>query len=268
MVEMNGTLYAILQAGTPNAPFATYTIDTSNGNTTLYGSWARQPLYYIAGLAPSRLSLPSPVPAAARALSRACLRASIAALPVRQASSPAQASRSPLPLIPVPPSPAGRGVYERERHLRLHHEWRRTAIANYIIPGKGVISLSSGWNLVSLPVQPANTAIASVLSGISGSYEVVWAYPNQTWQVYDPIDTAGSTLTSMQAGMGYWVKMACYKDALRLGRCASFGPFAHFRVESRGIRRDAVRRTLDGPLPSWHRPPGFLGLSRSGLAVL
>jgi hypothetical protein len=50
-----------------------------------------------------------------------------------------------------------------------------------------------------------------VLSGIKGVYEVVWAYPNQTWKVYDPNDKAGSTLTSMQAGMGYWIKMTSAK---------------------------------------------------------
>jgi hypothetical protein len=72
-------------------------------------------------------------------------------------------------------------------------------------------SLSSGWNLISLPKQPANTAIASVLSGLAGAYEVVWAYPGQTWQVYDPNDTAGSTLTAMQAGNGYWIKMTSAK---------------------------------------------------------
>ncbi len=72
-------------------------------------------------------------------------------------------------------------------------------------------ALSIGWNLVSLPVQPANTSIASVLSGVKGAYEVVWAYPNQTWQVYDPNDAAGSTLTTMQAGMGYWIKMTSAK---------------------------------------------------------
>jgi hypothetical protein len=78
-------------------------------------------------------------------------------------------------------------------------------------PTSGSIHLSSGWNLVSLPAQPSNTAIASVLSGIKGTYEVVWAYPNQAWQVYDPYDTVGSTLTKMQAGMGYWIKMSSAK---------------------------------------------------------
>jgi probable HAF family extracellular repeat protein len=72
-------------------------------------------------------------------------------------------------------------------------------------------ALSSGWNLVSLPFQPANTAIASVLSGIADAYEVVWAYPGQSWKVYDPNDAGGSTLTTMQAGMGYWIKMTSAK---------------------------------------------------------
>ncbi len=68
------------------------------------------------------------------------------------------------------------------------------------------VSLSSGWNLISLPVQQANTAIASVLLTIQGAYEVVWAYSNGAWKVYDPNDTAGSTLKTMQAGIGYWIK--------------------------------------------------------------
>ena len=75
----------------------------------------------------------------------------------------------------------------------------------------GTVPLVQGWNLISLPVQPANASIASVLSGIKGAYEVVWAYPNQAWQVYDPNDSGGSTLTSMQAGMGYWIKMSSAK---------------------------------------------------------
>ena len=37
-------------------------------------------------------------------------------------------------------------------------------------------SLVDGWNLVSFNVQPADTAIASVLSSISGSYDLVFAW--------------------------------------------------------------------------------------------
>jgi probable HAF family extracellular repeat protein len=82
-------------------------------------------------------------------------------------------------------------------------------------------ALSSGWNLVSLPFQPANTAIASVLSGIADAYEVVWAYPGQSWKVYDPNDAGGSTLTTMQAGMGYWIKMTTAKSLTLSGTAPS-----------------------------------------------
>ncbi len=78
--------------------------------------------------------------------------------------------------------------------------------------GWNLVSLSPGWNLVSLPLQPPITSLTSALSGIKGAFEVVWAYPNQTWQVYDPNDTAG-TLTTIQAGMGYWIKMTSAKHS-------------------------------------------------------
>ena len=52
MVYMNGTLYAVLQAGISNAPFATYTINTSTGITTQYGSTLPATQPYIMGLAP------------------------------------------------------------------------------------------------------------------------------------------------------------------------------------------------------------------------
>ncbi len=83
----------------------------------------------------------------------------------------------------------------------------QTVDAGNIYTNPGAYALSSGWNLISLPLQPVNTAIASVLSGIAGSYQAVWAYSNGAWQVYDPSDVQGSTLTTMQAGYGYWIKM-------------------------------------------------------------
>jgi hypothetical protein len=57
----------------------------------------------------------------------------------------------------------------------------QTVDAGNIYTNPGAYALSSGWNLISLPLQPVNTAIASVLSGIAGSYEVVWAYSNGAW---------------------------------------------------------------------------------------
>jgi len=69
-------------------------------------------------------------------------------------------------------------------------------------------ALSLGWNLVSLPLQPANASATSVLSGMSGTYDVVWAYPGQSWQFYDPNNQAGSAIKTIQAGTGYWIDMA------------------------------------------------------------
>jgi len=71
----------------------------------------------------------------------------------------------------------------------------------------GNISLSTGWNLISIPYTPSDTAIGTVLSGISGYYTIVWGYPSQAWKFYDPSDPDGSTLTTMTPGKGYWIKM-------------------------------------------------------------
>ncbi len=89
----------------------------------------------------------------------------------------------------------------------FHRDFRHTGS----VATPTTLSLSPGWNLVSLPFQPANAAPSTMLSGISGACEVVWGYPNKAWQVYDPNDIAGSTLTTMQAGNGYWIKMTAGK---------------------------------------------------------
>jgi len=68
------------------------------------------------------------------------------------------------------------------------------------------IALSTGWNLISLPVIISNTAIATVLSGIH-NYTVQY-YDNGTglWKTYN--DPAGvGDLTTMEDGKGYWINM-------------------------------------------------------------
>ena len=37
------------------------------------------------------------------------------------------------------------------------------------------IELNSGWNLISLPLQPSDTSIGQVLASIAGKYISVWA---------------------------------------------------------------------------------------------
>ena len=71
----------------------------------------------------------------------------------------------------------------------------------------GDLLLSSGWNLISLVIEPENTVISSVLSGIAGKYESVWTYDGG-WKVYDPVYPDFSDLASMEAGKGYWINMS------------------------------------------------------------
>ncbi len=79
--------------------------------------------------------------------------------------------------------------------------WSFTTAVAYSIP------LTAGWNLISLPVVPENTAVASVLGGTASKIETVWAYDavTNTWSVYHPDGVGTSNLTSMTAGYGYWV---------------------------------------------------------------
>lgn len=71
----------------------------------------------------------------------------------------------------------------------------------------GSLTLTQGWNLISMPLQPSDTAIGTVLAGLSGNYTIVWGYPNQAWKFYDPTDPEGSTLTTLEAGNAYWIRM-------------------------------------------------------------
>ncbi len=69
------------------------------------------------------------------------------------------------------------------------------------------ISLTAGWNLISLAAQPSDTAIESILSNIADKYTNVWAFVNNTWKVYDPASPGFSDLVSLEAGWGYWLNM-------------------------------------------------------------
>jgi len=69
------------------------------------------------------------------------------------------------------------------------------------------VSLKNGWNLVSIPTVPINTAISSVLGGASSSIDAVWTYDaiDDKWHVYRPSPADTSDLSSMTAGYGYWI---------------------------------------------------------------
>lgn len=78
-------------------------------------------------------------------------------------------------------------------------------------PGAGAASipLVPGWNLVSIPEEPADPDPAVVLAGISGAYDEVWAYDGcdqgDPWQRYAPADPGGSDLAAIDHRRGLWI---------------------------------------------------------------
>jgi parallel beta-helix repeat protein len=68
------------------------------------------------------------------------------------------------------------------------------------------IDLNSGWNLISLNVDPSNTAIGEVLAAVSASCNSVWAFANG-WKAYYPAFPEYSDLDNMETGWGYWLNM-------------------------------------------------------------
>jgi hypothetical protein len=68
------------------------------------------------------------------------------------------------------------------------------------------ISLNKGWNLVSVPVNPTGSDVASVLSPIDGKYAAVYAYDGSNYETYIP-GGSSNTLNRIEAGRGYWLYM-------------------------------------------------------------
>jgi len=98
--------------------------------------------------------------------------------------------------------PSGIGISFSNNYDNYTGSW-------YAIEGRDFfyLPLEIGWNLFSLPLQPSNTSIPSVLSDISGLYTIVWSCQNGKWKMYDPANPGFSDLTSMGPGYGYWIKV-------------------------------------------------------------
>ncbi|MGQ9609501.1 MAG: FlgD immunoglobulin-like domain containing protein [bacterium] len=86
----------------------------------------------------------------------------------------------------------------------------------YLASQPVVISLNEKWNFISLPVQPKNSDIKTVLSSIDGKYESVWYFAdskgdsdpnNDIWLSYSPEPGYPADLTTLSAGKGYWIYM-------------------------------------------------------------
>jgi hypothetical protein len=90
---------------------------------------------------------------------------------------------------------------------------------SFTTSGSYNVQLTQGWNLISMPVIPNNTAIVSVLGLAASSIEAVWAYDavNDAWYVYRPTNPSTSNLASMTAGYGYWVNYTSGSPATLAG---------------------------------------------------
>lgn len=88
------------------------------------------------------------------------------------------------------------------------------AIASYTIAfrvgNQASIPLAEGWNLVSLPLVPLDTAIEAVLASISGTYAAVLSTDPITgeWLYYFPgVSYPQSTLGLLDERSGFWILM-------------------------------------------------------------
>ena len=74
-----------------------------------------------------------------------------------------------------------------------------------------LLSLESGWNLISLPLIPKDATIASVLAG--ANVQKVAYYTGDPggleggWLYYNTIEPGTNDLTTMNDGKGYWIDM-------------------------------------------------------------
>ncbi|MBM3157276.1 MAG: hypothetical protein FJ004_08330 [Chloroflexi bacterium] len=79
-----------------------------------------------------------------------------------------------------------------------------------LAPGAQSITASDGPNTVSafFVIKTAPPTVASALASISSKLVRVWGYSGGTWSMYDPADAAGSNLTALTAGQGYWINVS------------------------------------------------------------
>jgi len=79
-----------------------------------------------------------------------------------------------------------------------------------LAPGAQSITAGDGVNNVSafFVIKTAPPTVASALAGISSKLVRVWGYSGGTWYMYDPADAAGSNLTGLTAGNGYWINVS------------------------------------------------------------
>ena len=72
------------------------------------------------------------------------------------------------------------------------------------------ITLNKGWNLISIPLILSNNSIEEVMKDIKENINVTYGYnPSATekWEIYRPNSEITNTLSTIDPGKAYWIKM-------------------------------------------------------------
>ncbi|MCD6567707.1 MAG: hypothetical protein J7K94_03110 [Dehalococcoidia bacterium] len=93
------------------------------------------------------------------------------------------------------------------------------ASATFTVSVSQNITLYEGWNLISLPLIPDDSDIATVMSSVSDNVTVVHYYDaaNSEWLSWSP-DGTFTSLATMEDGKGYWVSMTAEDTLTVTGR--------------------------------------------------
>ncbi len=79
----------------------------------------------------------------------------------------------------------------------------------HITAAAGDVAVLPGWNLASIPYEPADPNPAGLFAPLGGAVQRVWVYDAcdaaDPWKLYDPADAAGSDLTSLDERQGFWL---------------------------------------------------------------
>jgi len=169
-----------------------------------------------ASLAPLEMAVSTPAPrTTARAnananglvgLPSADSRLAISALPIAVTTPTPPVADGPDRFYDVPASLVPPG---QDQLLLRDQPVRRPPGLLSIMPAASV-PLSTGWNLISIPEELADTDPAAVLGSIYGSYSQVYAYDAcdsaDPWKLYDPASSTND-LTSIDPTKGFWIEM-------------------------------------------------------------
>jgi len=80
-----------------------------------------------------------------------------------------------------------------------------------LAPGAAtVVSATDGTSAATtfFTLNAGAPTVKSIVTPIASKLVIIWGYSGGTWYMYDPADAAGSSLLTLTAGNGYWIKVS------------------------------------------------------------